>query len=151
MFGLIRSLLALPFRTFRTTLRTLQGAANRNKLDFLPIAGLTTETQALILFSLRENASSSEVPSLCARCAFELLSTLRTVLCSLSAASASCSAVCLTSGIAAQEAELAEQWLAALQLAQITINRYMGHDNSTIGLNCSFQLLPADLNMHARH
>ena len=62
MIGLIKRLLALPHRTFRITFRTLSGAADRRQIDFLPIAGLQCETQALILFSLRENATSSEVP-----------------------------------------------------------------------------------------
>ena len=63
MIGLIKRLLALPHRTFRITVGTLSGvAADRRQIDFLPIAGLQSETQALILFSLRENATSSEVP-----------------------------------------------------------------------------------------
>ena len=61
MIGLFKSLLALPHRTFRLTVRTLSGATDRRHIDFLPIAGLQNETQALILFSLRENATSSEV------------------------------------------------------------------------------------------
>ncbi len=67
MIGLIKRLLALPHRTFRITVGTLSGVAvDRRQIDFLPIAGLQTETQALILFSLRENATSSEVPD-CSR------------------------------------------------------------------------------------
>ncbi len=66
MIGLIKRLLALPHRTFRITVGTLSGVTvDRRQIDFLPIAGLQSETQALILFSLRENATSSEVPDCC--------------------------------------------------------------------------------------